>query len=126
MFKKIISIAMALVVIIGCATSVSAVCISEDKRPGIVGMEHFETMKKIDEAYKNGEVEIPYSVEMIRMEGYWMVCLSGYDTDKGYTAVGLYDHAPTDEEFDILWANRMTETEMESLMRENGFYGEGS
>ena len=36
-------------------------------------------------------------------------------------ACGIYDHTPTEEEFDILWANRMLEDEMNELMEEYGF-----
>lgn len=121
MFKKIISIAMALVVIIGGAFSASALCVSEDGRPGIVGMEHVEAVKKLNDAWNEGEVEIAYMVEMIRVEGYWVVQLTGHDIAEDYMSVGFYDHCPTEEELDILWANRLLEDEMMTLMEQYGF-----
>lgn len=123
MFKKIISIAMALVMIIGGAVSASALCVSEEGRPGIIGMEYVEAVKKLNDAWNEdtGEVVIPYTIEMVHVEGYWMAVLTGCDVDEDYMAVGFYDHAPTEEEFKILWANRMTEDEIDILMEEAGF-----
>lgn len=115
MFKKIISAMLALVVVIGGAVSVSAACASEDGRPGIIGLEHLEAIKKVDELHENNEIEIPYVVTMGHADRYWVVTLEGVDA-VGYSAVGLYDHYPTEEELNILWANRLTDDEIDSLL----------
>ncbi len=117
MFKKIISTMLALVVVIGGAIGASAVCASEESRPGIIGLEYLDAIIELDELYQNDEFELQYRIEMDHVEDYWMVSLEG-ESVEGYTAIGFYDHYPTEEELDILWANRLTEDELDILIEE--------
>lgn len=122
MFKKIVVIAMVLVMFAGFAVNAHAECASEDGRPDIVGLEHIEDILKLKESYENDEdVGYKYYIEMINIDGYWMVFLEGEDAYSGYCAFGIYDHAPTEGDFEILWANRMTEDEINNRMEEIGF-----
>lgn len=120
MKRTIISVMLVLVIVIGCAANASAICNSEDYRPAIIGMEHQNAIMKLYEAWWNGEIEIPYNVEMTQVGGYWVVRLIE-DVYEDYVAYGIYDHCPTEEEFEILWANRMLEDEMYDLLEELGF-----
>lgn len=120
MFKKIISTVLALVVVIGGTVNVSATCTTEDERSGIIGLEHLEAIKKLDEAWENDELEIPYQVTMGHAGEYWVVYLEGINFED-YTAVGLYDHCPTEDELTVLWANRLTDDEMDALLEELDF-----
>ena len=116
MFKKMISIVMVMVVMIGCTISASAVCASEDGRPGIIGIEYYDAVMEIDELYNNDEIEIPYCIEMQHANDIWVVYLTGCDAYSDYEAFGIYDHAPTSEDFEILWANRLTSDELNELL----------
>lgn len=121
MFKKIISTMLALMVVIGGAVNVSAVCASEEDRPaGIIGTEHNEAIKELGESWDNDELEIPYSIEMVHAGDYWVVALTG-ETVEGYQAAGFYDHYPTEEEIEILWANRVSDDELNDLFEYYGF-----
>lgn len=120
--KKIIAMIMVMCMFIGtCALSADALCTNEASRPDIIGMEHFDAVKELDERYDNGEIEPSYNIQMGCIEGYWCVALNGNGDFDDYCAFGMYDHAPTEEEFDILWANRMTADEMDALMEQYGF-----
>ena len=121
--KKIIAMIMVMCMIIGAGiVSANALCTSENDRPDIVGMEHFDAIMELNERHENDEFEILYNIEMVHVEGYWLVSLEGeaemYDD---YCAFGMYDHMPTEEEIDVLWANRMLEDEMIDLMEQYGF-----
>lgn len=113
MFKKIISAMLALVIVIGGAVSASAACASEDGRPGVIGMDYLEAIEEIDE--KN-EIEIPYVISMAHVDRYWAVTIEGTVDTFDYIAVGIYDHYPTEEEMNTLWANRLTDDEMDNLL----------
>ena len=120
--KKIITMIMVMCMVIGtCALSVDALCTTENSRPDIVGMEHFEAIMDLNERHINGEVEVPYNIEMVHVEGYWCVAIEGNGDFSDYCAYGMYDHMPNEEEIDILWANRMLEDEMIDLMDKYGF-----
>lgn len=121
--KKIIAMIMVMCVFIGtCAMSVDALCTSEANRPDIVGMEHFEAIKALNDRYNDEDIEVPYTIEMVHVEGYWCVVIEGEaDEFSDYVAYGMYDHMPTEEEIDILWANRMLEDEMADLLERYGF-----
>ena len=122
MFKKIITMMMVMVMVISSAAAANAMCVSEEGRPGIVGMEHIEAIIDIDTRYNNDEIEIDYRIEMAHAEGYWVVVLTGEaDEYYGYSALGFYDHMPNEEEIDVLWANRMLGEEFEGLLDEYGF-----
>ena len=105
MFKRMITLIIVVMVVMSLAISANAVCTSESGRPDIIGMEHFDAIKEI--ANREDDYVYTYEINMARIEDY--------------VACGVYDHTPTEEEFDILWANRMLEDEMDELMEKYGF-----
>lgn len=121
MFKKIIAVLLVTLVVAGGAVNASAVCQNENERPEIIGTELIDDFMKINALYESGVVEITYKVEMTCADGHWIVILTGDGEHEGYTAVGLYDHFPSKEEMDILWANRMLNDEIDVLMEKYGF-----
>lgn len=110
--KKIISIAMVLVIIctfIGCGT----IAATDAVEPGIVGLEYIEDVVRLDTAHDNGEIEFEYEVRMVQAQGYWVVMVEGRDGDAaGYMNLGIYDHHPSEEEIDTLWEKRMPEDDL--------------
>lgn len=95
---------------------VDSMCMSEKSRPGIVGLELLDHAKEVDERYKNGEIEIPYTIKMTHADDVWCVTLNGQNSYDDYVAFGIYDRIPTEKDFMILWANRMLDDEMDELM----------
>ncbi|MBR5862210.1 MAG: hypothetical protein IKZ08_02675 [Bacteroidales bacterium] len=120
MFKKIMSIALVLVCVIAATVSASALCASEDDRPGIVGLEHIEAIKEINDSYINDGFEFTYEVRMVHTDDYWVVMLEARG-DSDYMAMGFYDHMPNAKEIDVLWANRMHQDEIADMLQELGF-----
>ena len=122
MFKRIITMIMVVAMIIGTmALTASAVCQSEDARPDIIGMEHYDIVNEMAERYENENRDPDYDITMIHVEGYWIVTLDGWaDEYSDYMAYGIYDHYPTEEEIDILWTNRMTDKEYFNLCEKYG------
>ena len=122
MFKRIITMIMVVTMIIGTfAINAGAVCQSEDARPDIIGMEHYDIVKEMLERYENENRDPDYEITMFHVEGYWIVTLEGWaDEYLDYEAYGIYDHNPTEEEIDILWANRMTDEEYDNLCEKYG------
>lgn len=122
MFKRIITMIMVMAMIIGAfALPAGAVCQSEEGRPDIIGMEHWDAVTEIVTRMEDEDREIDYSIEMEHIDGYWAVVLDGYaDEYWGYTAYGIYDHYPTEEELNIQWANRMTDEEYDNLCEKYG------
>ena len=113
MFKKMI--VMVMVVIVALSTvacmSVDAVESTPETVPGIVGYEHIDRFIDAANRDANGEEVYDYTIEMIRCDdGFWYVSLTG-ETDAYWdqVAIGLYDHAPTEEEIDYLWSVRVNE-----------------
>lgn len=122
MFKRIITMIMVMAMIGAFAMSASAVCMSENGRPGVIGMEYLDDILYLNDLYLNEEIEIGYTIEMVHVEDYWMVLLEGdADEYEGLSAMGIYDHMPTEDEIDILWANRMTDDEFNDLMEQYGY-----
>ena len=120
MFKRMTTLIIVVMVVMSLTISADAVCASESGRPDIIGMEHFDAIKEI--ADREDDYEYTYEVNMGRVEDYWLFYLEGYaDGFEDYVAFGIYDHTPTEEELDILWANRMLEDEMNELMEKYGF-----
>lgn len=119
MFKKVI-VSMVVMVMAICGTiSVHALCMSEEGRPGIVGAEHIKTIIEIDERWEADDRDVDYEITMTQVEGYWIVMMEGFaDAYYGYSALGIYDHMPSEDEVNILWANRMLEDELYDLMDE--------
>lgn len=122
MFKRMFTMIMVMAMIIGTfAVSAGAVCLSNDGRPDIIGLEHLDIVMEIDERLNNDEIELDYMIEMCQVEGYWCVYLTGEaDAYYDYEAFGMYNHMPTEEEIDILWANRMLSDELYDLMDKYG------
>ena len=120
MFKRMFTMIMVMAMIISTfALSAGAVCVSEEGRPDIIGMEYYNTVNEISELYEKESRDPDYSITMTHVEGYWVVTLDGWaDEYRDYTAYGIYDHYPTKEEIDIQWTNRMTDDEYDNLMTE--------
>lgn len=117
MFKKMFTMIMVMAMMVGIvAVPANAVVLSEEGRADFVGMEYFEAVYELNKRHENGEFEIDYELQMVHVEDYWVVNLEGEaDAYWGYSAMGIYDHMPTEEEIDILWANRMTDDEFIEL-----------
>lgn len=121
MFKKVIVVMVVMIMAIGGAVGVNALCMSEEGRPGIVGAEHIDTILEIEERWNEDDRDVDYDITMTQAEGYWIVLMEGFaDEYYGYSAMGIYDHFPAEEEINILWANRMLEDELYDLMDEYG------
>lgn len=117
MFKKVNIVTVVMVMAICGTIGVSALCMSEDGRPGIVGVEHIDTILEIEERWNTDDRDVDYEITMTQVEGYWIVLMEGFaDAYYGYSALGIYDHVPTGKEIDILWANRMLDDELYDLM----------
>ena len=110
MFKKMIIMVMVVIVAMSAVacTSVNAVGNTPETVPGIVGYEHVDHFIDADNRYNNGEDVYDYLITMAEVDGFWLVQLEG-DTDAYWdqSAIGMYDHMPTEEEIDFLWANRI-------------------
>ena len=61
-------------------------------------------------------------VPVYNVEQYLIRCLESLrrQTFEGYEAIGCYDHYPTEKEMNILWANRITEDELNGILDETG------
>lgn len=118
MFKRMFIMIMVMAMIFGIfALPANAVVQSESGRPDIIGMEHYDEIIALQELYEEEGREYDYDITMIHVEEYWIVTLDGWaDEYYGYGAYGIYDHYPTEEEIDILWANRMTDEEFDNLI----------
>lgn len=121
MLKKII--VTTLVVIVMVSTLVipaNALTMTEDDRPvGIIGIDLM--MKYYEEYGDNSEKEEPvadYEITMAHADGLWVVALEGKADFEDYMAVGCYDHYPSEEEIDVLWANRLTSDEVTEMIDE--------
>ena len=122
MFKRMFTMIVVVVMTMSSfALTANAACQPEITQPDFIGMEHLDAVMELDERWRNDEIEPDYHVEMSTMGGYWVVYMYGeaeaYD---GYYAMGLYDHTPTDEEMDVLWASRMLEEDFDELLEKYG------
>lgn len=120
MLKKII--VTTLVVIVMVSTLVipaNALTMTEDDRPvGIIGI---DLMMKYYEEYGDSEKEEPvpdYEIRMANADGLWVVALEGKADFEDYMAAGCYDHYPSKEEINVLWANRLTSDEVTEMIDE--------
>ena len=120
MLKKII--VTTLVVIVMVSTLVipaNALTMTEDDRPvGIIGI---DLMKKYYEEYGDSEKEEPvpdYEIRMANADGLWVVVLEGKADFEDYMAACCYDHYPSEEEINVLWANRVTSDEVTGMIDE--------
>ncbi len=121
MLKKII--VTTLVVIVMVSTLVipaNALTMTEDDRPvGIIGIDLL--MKYYEEYGDNSEKEEPvpdYEIRMANVNDLWTVVLEGKADFEDYMAVGCYDHYPSEEEINVLWANRLTSDEVYEMIDE--------
>lgn len=115
--KKIIAILLVLIMAISCTACGSKAESAKDIHcPGFIGLEHLDVIKELDNRIETGELQQPYTIEMGQVEGYWAVYLTCELEDDTYEAVGLYDHMPTQEEFDILWENRVPWHQLSDLL----------
>jgi hypothetical protein len=107
--KKFIVMMMVVIVVIGTITiGAYADTKPQVNVPGIVGAEHLETILDLEDRWFNGEFELDYMIEIVRVDGYWVVTLEG-DADAYWDqmAIGIYTHAPTEEDIDFLWTTRV-------------------
>lgn len=121
MFKKMIIVVMAMVVAMSsiACTSVNAAGITPETIPGIVGVEHIESVMESVNRYYDEGIDPDYTVEMFNIEGYWVVYLEGEaDAYWNQAAAGFYDHMPTEEEIDFLWTNRVDYDVIDEAMEE--------
>ena len=110
MFKKMIIMVMVVIVAMStvACTSVDAVSNTPETVPGFVGYEHVDRFIDADNRYNNGEDVYDYVITMVEIDDFWYVHLEGItDAYWDQAAVGIYDHAPTEEEIDFLWTNRI-------------------
>lgn len=120
MLKKIIVTTLVVIVMVSALViPANALTMTEDDRPvGIIGI---DLLMKYYEEYGNSEKEAPvpdYEIRMGKTVGLWVVVLEGEEDFEGYMACGCYYHYPTEEEIDILWANRLTEDEVIEMLVE--------
>lgn len=124
MFKRMFTMIMVMAMIVSAfAMNASAICQSDEGRPDIIGMEHWDVVNEMEERYENEDRDPDYDITMVHVEGYWIVTLDGWaDEYMDYEAYGIYDHYPTEEEINVLWANRMTDEEFDNLAEKYGLY----
>lgn len=78
-------------------------------------------MMKYYEECGNSEKEEPvpdYEIRMANADGLWAVVLEGKADFEDYMAVGCYDHYPSEEEINVLLANRFTSDEVTEMIDE--------
>lgn len=112
MFKKMIIMVMVAIVALSAVacTSVDAASITPETVPGIVGYEHIDRFVDTLTRFNSGEDVYDYTVEMLECDGFWYVGLAGEtEAYRDQAAVGIYDHAPTEEEINFLWTNRVSQ-----------------
>lgn len=123
MLKKIIVITLVVIIMVSLlAIPANAMTMSEDNRPvGAIGL---DMLTKYAEAYNECEddsCDPDYKVTMGKVDAVWVVYLEGYtEAFEGYEAIGCYDHYPSEKEMNILWANRITEDELNCILDEIG------
>lgn len=117
MLKKIIATTLVVIVMVGMLViPANAITMREDDRPiGVIGL---DLMIKYYEKYRDSEEEPigEYEITMATVDDMWVVGIEGKDAFEGYYAVGCYDHYPTEEDMNILWVNRVTESELDEIL----------
>lgn len=121
MLKKIIVTTLVIIVMVSTLViPANALTMTEDDRPvGIIGIDLM--MKYYEEYGDNSEKEEPvadYEITMAHADGLWAVVLEGKADFEDYMAVGCYDHYPSEEEINVLWANRLTSDEVTGMIDE--------
>ena len=118
MLKKIIVITLVVIVMVSAlAMPANALALSESDRPiGVIGLDLFlEMYYKYSESEE--DIVTDYTIEMAKIDDKWIVSLEGEAEEfEDYCAAGCYDHYPTEEEINVLWANRVTSSELDDIM----------
>lgn len=114
MFKKLMVIVLAMVMITACGIPAYATCMSETDRPTIIGTELIDRVNELDAE----GVLCDYDIYMGRYDDLWVVGLEGTNMYTGWAAMGFYDHMPDENEIDVLWANRMPVDTLNDLVNE--------
>lgn len=119
--KKIIAIMLMVIIAVCCVACTPATKAAEITVPGVIGLNHLDTVKDLNDRYATGEINLEYEIRMGQLEGYWTVYLEGEVAGETYAAGGFYDHVPSMEEIDILWTVRIPCDQFESLIEGLGF-----
>lgn len=113
--KKIISMLVMVIVMMTLSVNAFAVCESENDRPEVIGLNNVDVKKIVSLREKMYDNEIDYETRIISDGDIWYVFLDSEDYADEYYAIGFYDHFPSQEEIEVLWANRMTFDELSSI-----------
>lgn len=113
--KKIISMLVMVIVMMTLSVNAFAVCESENNRPEVIGLNNVDVKKIVSLREKMYDNEIDYETRIISDGDIWYVFLDSEDYADEYYAIGFYDHFPSQEEIEVLWANRMTFDELSSI-----------
>ena len=116
MLKKIIVITLVVIVMVSAlAMPANALAMSESDRPtGVIGL---DLLLEMYYKYSEEDIVTDYIITMGKFDGKWLVSLEGEAEEfEDYRAVGCYDHCPTEEEINVLWANRVTSSELDDIM----------
>lgn len=105
--KKIISMLVMVIVMMTLSVNAFAVCENENDRPEIIGINTMDAKKVSSLMDKIYGSEIDYKTSITGDGDTWYVFLDSQDYGDEYYAAGFYDHFPTQEEIEVLWANRM-------------------
>ena len=119
--KKIIAIMLVIVIAICCTACASTTEANEVSCPGLIGLNHLEVIKDLNDRYEAGKIKPEYKITKGQIEGYWIVYLEGEVDGDVHVAGGFYDHEPNREEIEILWANKVPEQQFSSLLEGLGF-----
>lgn len=119
--KKIIAIILGVIMAISLAACNSQTEASEVHCPGLIGLEHLDAVKGLNDRHAAGEIKMDYEIKMGQCEGYWVVYLEGEVGEDTYAAGGFYNHMPSDEELDILWNNKVPYDQFMDLLSGLGF-----
>lgn len=114
--KKIISMLVMVIVMMTLSVNAFAVCESENGRPEVIGLNTIDVKKIVslsEKMYDNDEID--YEIRIISDGDIWYVFLDSEDYADEYYAIGFYDHFPSQEEIEVLWANRMTLDELSNI-----------
>lgn len=93
----------------------NALAMSESDRPtGVIGL---NLLLEMYYKYSEEDVVTDYTITMGKFDGKWLVSLEGEAEEfEDYSAIGCYDHCPTEDEINVLWANRVTSSELDDIM----------
>ena len=121
--KKIIVMIMVAMMVVGTiAVGAYAEAKPQAAIPGVVGEEHLKAVGELSERYNNGEFELDYWIKMEHAENYWIVELWGEsDACQNQLALGIYTHAPTEEDIEFLWSTRVSKYAIYEALEEYNY-----